>query len=245
MYSAFRSLCMPIYIGGGGNGSESWVASNDHSPSFGGSLDGAAAEEDVQRLAEDHANARTLAMGLAQTPGLEIDPERSLLLALFVYSVIAVWGFFLDSVIEYWCLAWLVACVQGGSQALTRSLFSTLVPAAKGDVDIVKAAWSEVELGKRHPRSIDDRDCELRRRRGEVFGQGLIAIGHTPNTAFLDGQLDMDENQYLITQPDRTATNVEGVFAAGSVRAGHGGQLVQAAAEGVTAAQVLAERHGR
>jgi hypothetical protein len=39
--------------------------------------------------------------------------------------------------------------------------FSTLVPAGDGDVDIVKAAWSEVELGKRHPRSIDDGDCEL------------------------------------------------------------------------------------
>jgi len=58
-----------------------------------------------------------------------MDTKRSLLLALFVYSVIAVWGFFLDSVVEFWCLAWLVACVQGGSQALTRSLFSTLVPA--------------------------------------------------------------------------------------------------------------------
>jgi UMF1 family MFS transporter len=61
----------------------------------------------------------------------KMNTKRSLLLALFVYSVIAVWGFFLDSVIEFWCLAWLVACVQGGSQALTRSLFSTLVPAPK------------------------------------------------------------------------------------------------------------------
>lgn len=39
--------------------------------------------------------------------------------------------------------------------------FSTLVVAGEGDVDIVKAAWSEVELGKRHPRSIDDQDCEF------------------------------------------------------------------------------------
>jgi UMF1 family MFS transporter len=61
----------------------------------------------------------------------KMNTKRSLLLALLVYSVIAVWGFFLDSVVEFWCLAWLVACVQGGSQALTRSLFSTLVPAPK------------------------------------------------------------------------------------------------------------------
>jgi UMF1 family MFS transporter len=61
----------------------------------------------------------------------KMNTKRSLLLALFVYSVIAVWGFFLDSVVEFWCLAWLVACVQGGSQGLTRSLFSTLIPAPK------------------------------------------------------------------------------------------------------------------
>ena len=39
--------------------------------------------------------------------------------------------------------------------------FSTLVLAGDGDVEIVKAAWSEVQLGKRHPKSIDDSDCEL------------------------------------------------------------------------------------
>ena len=39
--------------------------------------------------------------------------------------------------------------------------FSTLVSAGEGDVDVVKAVWSEVELGKRSPRSIDNRDCEL------------------------------------------------------------------------------------
>jgi len=39
--------------------------------------------------------------------------------------------------------------------------FSVLVPAAAGDVDTVKAAWTEVELGKNHPRPIDDSDCEL------------------------------------------------------------------------------------
>lgn len=39
--------------------------------------------------------------------------------------------------------------------------FSTLVAAGDGDVDSVRAAWSEVELGKGHPQSIDDSDCEL------------------------------------------------------------------------------------
>jgi len=60
-----------------------------------------------------------------------LDTRRSILLALGIYTVIAIWGFFLDSTVEFWCLAWLVAIVQGGSQALSRSLFSSLSPAAK------------------------------------------------------------------------------------------------------------------
>ncbi|MGB1288265.1 MAG: MFS transporter, partial [Aggregatilineales bacterium] len=47
------------------------------------------------------------------------------------YSIIAIWGFFLDSTIEYWMLAWMVAMVQGGSQALGRSLYAKLSPASK------------------------------------------------------------------------------------------------------------------
>jgi hypothetical protein len=39
--------------------------------------------------------------------------------------------------------------------------FSTLCTAGEGDGDIVKATWSEVELGRGRPRSIDDQDCEL------------------------------------------------------------------------------------
>jgi UMF1 family MFS transporter len=65
--------------------------------------------------------------GLAQT----FTTQRTILLALVVYAVIAIWGFLLDSVIEFWCLAWMVAVVQGGSQALSRSLFSSMAPAAK------------------------------------------------------------------------------------------------------------------
>ncbi len=60
-----------------------------------------------------------------------MDTKRSIILALVVYSAIAVWGYYLNSVIEFWCLAWMVAVVQGGSQALSRSLFSSMSPAAK------------------------------------------------------------------------------------------------------------------
>jgi MFS transporter, UMF1 family len=60
-----------------------------------------------------------------------MDTRRSILLSLIVYVVIAIWGFFLNSVIEFWFLAWMVAIVQGGSQALSRSLYASMSPAAK------------------------------------------------------------------------------------------------------------------
>ncbi|MFO7320113.1 MAG: MFS transporter [Chloroflexota bacterium] len=59
------------------------------------------------------------------------DTRRSILLSLLVYSVVAVWGFFIDSSIEFWFLAWMVAMVQGGSQALSRSLYASMSPASK------------------------------------------------------------------------------------------------------------------
>ncbi|MBN1485083.1 MAG: MFS transporter [Chloroflexia bacterium] len=70
---------------------------------------------------------RALFSRLADT----LDTRRSIVLALLVYAVIAVWGFFLDSVVEYWFLAWMVAIVQGGSQALSRSLYASMSPKAK------------------------------------------------------------------------------------------------------------------
>jgi hypothetical protein len=60
-----------------------------------------------------------------------LDTRRSVILALVVYAAIAVWGYFLDSVLEFWFLAWMVAIVQGGSQGLSRSLYASMSPAAK------------------------------------------------------------------------------------------------------------------
>jgi UMF1 family MFS transporter len=72
-------------------------------------------------------SGRALFSGLADL----LDTQRSIILALVVYAVIAIWGYFLNSVVEFWFLAWMVAIVQGGSQALSRSLYASMSPARK------------------------------------------------------------------------------------------------------------------
>ena len=77
----------------------------------------------------------------------------------------------------------------------------------------------------------------------------FLAIGHTPNTSFLDGQLELTPKKYIVWKKHfRTETSVEGVFAAGDVADDYYRQAISAAGTGCMSAldaeRWLAHSHG-
>jgi thioredoxin reductase (NADPH) len=103
-----------------------------------------------------------------------------------------------------------------------RVLWNTVVTDVLGDDVITGLSLADTVTG-------EARSMEV----GGLF----VAIGHTPNTAFLDGQVELHPNGYIRTPNAwRTATSVEGVFAAGDVMDDYFRQAISAAGTGCMAA---------
>ena len=82
----------------------------------------------------------------------------------------------------------------------------------------------------------------LEKGKSEINVKGLFyAIGHTPNTKFLDNKLDLDQKGYIACKSGRPETSIEGIFAAGDVVDSEWRQGVTAAGTGCMAA-LAAER---
>ena len=64
----------------------------------------------------------------------------------------------------------------------------------------------------------------------------FVAIGHKPNTDFLNGKIELDSSGYIITEGKSSKTNVPGVFAAGDVQDSKYQQAITAAGSGAIAA---------
>jgi len=157
-----------------------------------------------------------------------------------------------------------IAVVGGGDTAMEEALFLANI-ASKVTVvhrrDELRASKMMQDRAKAHPKiefawnsvvdeilGVDEdkvtgvrlKDVKTGEKR-EIKCTGLfIAIGHTPNTGFLKGQLELD-NGYIVTKKSSMETSVPGVFAAGDVQDSVYRQAITAAGTGCMAA-IDAER---
>ena len=160
-----------------------------------------------------------------------------------------------------------VAVVGGGNAAVEEAMFLTKFASkvylihrrnelraekmlqaklkANKKIEIIWDSVVEDVIGDTNPKSVKAIKIKnvKTNKTTELKVDGLfIAIGHDPATSLFKGQLNMDKEGYIITNPDSTITNVPGVFAAGDVKDKIFRQAVTAAGMGCMAA-LEAEKH--
>ena len=110
---------------------------------------------------------------------------------------------------------------------------------ANDKIDVVWNHTLEEILGDDEPRGVTAarlRHVESGETRDLPVDGVFVAIGHSPNTSIFRGHVDMDDEGYIRTSPDSTATSVAGVFAAGDVQDKLYRQAVTAAGTGCMSA---------
>ncbi|MDW3220312.1 MAG: thioredoxin-disulfide reductase [Acidimicrobiales bacterium] len=108
----------------------------------------------------------------------------------------------------------------------------------------IEMMWNtvvEAYLGEGQLTGLRLRNVETDEVNDVQFGGVFVAIGHKPNTSLFEGQLELKDNGYLVTKPDSSYTDVEGVFACGDVQDDVYRQAITAAGSGCMAA-IDAER---
>jgi thioredoxin reductase (NADPH) len=150
-----------------------------------------------------------------------------------------------------------VMVVGGGDSAVEESLFLTryaenvtivhrrdelragaiLAERAKSNPKI-KFAWNTVVdeiIGNGTVQTVKLRDTQSGAQREQEIDGVFIFIGHKPNTGLFSGQLEMDDNGYLVVD-NRMQTKIPGVYAAGEVADPHFRQVITSAGMGAAAA---------
>jgi thioredoxin reductase (NADPH) len=152
-----------------------------------------------------------------------------------------------------------VAVVGGGDSAMEEALFLTrfasrvVIIHRRGELRAskimresaaanpkIKFAWfstvAEVLSDGTRVTGVRLKDVRTSEMRDVPIDGLFLAIGHVPLTKFFKGQVDMDEEGYIIAHDGATRTSVEGVFVCGDVRDTRYRQAITAAANGCQAA---------